>query len=905
MGRNIKILALALIFIFLSSLVPANGLAASSEDSKNNPTVPDGSTASISKIVGEVPDKRNKSTKVYRKDDGSFEAEIFNTAVHYQDSNGQWKEIDNSLIDGKDAKGNDVLKNKENAFSVEFSKNSNGDKLVSITKNGFELSWGIAKEQNEDSASAGATKTDSTDSLNNNTVSSDNNLTNSGSATITQETAASVSASVEQADEIKIQNSIDKIATEKASKTHGYDKLSDSKKAELVQISKYNEGQKTLRKVTSGISFKQIFKDVDVNYAVNGDTVKESIVLNKAAENPVFKFNLNVNNLIPKVDDNKNIVFYDANDEEKAIYIMQAPFMYDSNKESSNNIDISLNKGTEGYVITVKPDASWLNDAKRAYPVTIDPSVKTSIDINSIKDAYVSSALPNTNYYQSNLLKTGYGSSSAVDRTFIKFTNLPQIKSSEMITDACLEVVCCSTQGSHVNVHEVLSDWDSTTITWNNQPTYNSIIEDYRQVLAGNTAYYWDITNVVKKWYSGSGNNGLLLKANYEGVGGYTDYYSSDQDQSLYCLRPKAQISYVDNEGLESYWTYHSVDAGNAGIGYTNDFDGNLIFLHNDLSESGSRMPLSINHVYNSSAAKAWGDGHQWMGAGWSMNVTQRVYTQLIGETNYWVYIDEDGTKHYFVDNGSASLTDELNLGYTFIKETTGQYTIKDKSDNKVKFNWDGMLNSFIDSNNNTITAEYGTASGNGVKILTKLTDGAGRVTNLGYDNNGILVYITDAVGRSTWFSYDTQTYQKLTQITYPDGRKTKFEYDSHYNLLSVTNIIKDENNLDKDDLKVSYEYYADAPYRVKKVLESNGSELGGELNFSYGNNQTAMTDYQGRKNIYQFNNHGNTICVQDNDGNASYYDYSDSSNISKCTLESKFQKTQVNLLLNHNFESV
>lgn len=203
------------------------------------------------------------------------------------------------------------------------------------------------------------------------------------------------------------------------------------------------------------------------------------------------------------------------------------------------------------------------------------------------------------------------------------------------------------------------------------------------------------------------------------------------------------------------------------------------------------------------------------------------------------------------------------------------------------------MLNSFIDNNGNTITAEYGNAPGTGIQILTKLTDGAGRETTFCYDNSGILLYINDPSDRKTWFSYDTQSYQKLTQIAYPDGRKTKFEYDSNYKLLSATNVVKDENNADIDDQRISYEYYTNAPYRVKKVLESNGIDLGDELNFSYGNNQTTLTDCKGRKNIYQFNNAGNTTCVMDSDWNASYYNYSDGSNISKCTLESKLQKTR------------
>ncbi len=880
-----KIIATALVFVFMSSLIPANVYAASSKDSKNDLKDADFSTSSLGKIVGEATEKREKQTKVYRKDDGSFEAVIYDSAIHYKDAQGDWKDIDNSLEDANDTNGNGILKNKDNSFALEISKNAKSDKLVNIKKDGYELAWNIEMPE--------PVQTDTT-----NLSSGDKAITNSyivaGSDSSPEPQGGTnlVSASVEQVDEANVQSKIDKVAQDKAAKTQGYEKLSDSKKTEVLQITKYNEEQKTLRKVSSAVEFKNIFNNIDVDYVLKGDTVKENIVINKAIDSPIFKFNLSVKNLVPKLDRNNNIVFYDEKNPDKVVYIMQAPFMFDSNKESSSNIEISLEKGTVGYILTVKPDAAWLSDASRAYPVTIDPNVSTSVDPNSIKDAFVSSAAPDTNYYLSAWLKTGYGSTSAVDRTFIKFTNLPQITSSEMVTDAWLEVVCDSTEGAYVNVHEVLGNWDSTSITWNNQPSYNSVIEDYQQITTENTAYYWNITNIVKKWYSGNTNFGLTIKANYEGAGDYSDFYSSDQAYDY--LRPQASITYVSNIGLESYWAYHSAEAGRAGTGYTNDYNGNLIYIHDDLSMNGARMPVKINHVYNSSEAKYNNWSGQWMGAGWTMNVMQRVDRKQIGSTYYWIYTDEDATKHYFVDNGAAELKDELNLGYTFSTDISGYHYIKDKSDNKLKFYWNGYLYGIIDNNANEMHADWSDAPGTGVKMLTTLTDGAGRVTTLGYDNNGVLLSITDPSDRSTWFSYDTQSYQKLIRITYPDGKVTNFTYDSNYRLTEATNF---------DGTKLTYNYYSNSPNRVKKVVESNGDLIGEELNFEYGNNVTTMTNYNGRKNIYQFNNSGKTVCVLDADGNASYSDYADSSNISKSTLESKLQKTQTNYIANHNME--
>jgi RHS repeat-associated protein len=920
MERMKKIIASALIFVFISSLVPANVFAASLKDSKNDLKDQDVSTTSIGKIVGETTDKREKSTKVYRKDDGSFEAAIFDTAVHYKDSQGQWKDIDNSLIDVKDEKGNDILKNKENSFDVEISKNANSDKLVNIKKDGYELSWNIAMSQSASSSSTALT--DSTNLLSSDkaatdplettseTASADSSTTTSGSIStdssvaassspaMLQSTPASVSAAVEQIDETSVQNSIDKIAQDKASRTQGYDKLSDTKKDEVLQTTKHNEQQKTLRKISSAVDFENVFNNIDLRYELIGDAVKENIVIRKAIDNAVFKFNINAANLVPKVDTNNDIIFYDEKDAGKVVYIIKAPYMYDANKESSDKISISIEKSESGYLLTVKPDSTWLNDTKRAFPVTIDPTVTPSIDITSIQDSYVSSADPNTNFYNSILLKTGYGSLSGTDRTYIRFAELPKLTSGEMITGAWLELVCYTTEGSYVNAHEVLSGWDSTSITWNNKPSYNSTIEDYQNITAGSARYFWNITNIAKKWYSSENNYGVLLKANNETCG-YTDYVSSDT--TINSLRPIAYITYVSNVGLENYWTYHSTDAGRAGVGHINDYTGSLTYIHNNLTMDGLKMPVAINHVYNSSEATENTWSHQWMGAGWTMNVMQRVDRKQIEGTYYWVYTDEDGTKIYFEDKGTAELTDELNLGYTFSTDGEGYHYIKDKTDNKLKFYYNGYLYGIIDNNGNEMHAVWCDVPSTNVKKLTTLTDGAGRVTHLNYDGNGILLSITDPANRVTNFTYDySDNYQKLMKITYPDNKETNFTYekkDDKYLLSSITNI---------DGTKVSYTYYACSPFRVQSVVKSNSSDqkTSDQLNFSYGNNVTTLTDCNNRKNIYQFNNFGQTVSVQDADGNASYYDYADSGNKCKSTLESKLQKTQTNFIVNHNMEA-
>lgn len=48
--------------------------------------------------VSEVASLREESVKIFQNGNGNYVAAIYGEAVHYQDKNGNWQEIDNSLV---------------------------------------------------------------------------------------------------------------------------------------------------------------------------------------------------------------------------------------------------------------------------------------------------------------------------------------------------------------------------------------------------------------------------------------------------------------------------------------------------------------------------------------------------------------------------------------------------------------------------------------------------------------------------------------------------------------------------------------------------------------------------------------------------------------------------------------
>lgn len=81
-----------------------------------------------------------------------------------------------------------------------------------------------------------------------------------------------------------------------------------------------------------------------------------------------------------------------------------------------------------------------------------------------------------------------------------------------------------------------------------------------------------------------------------------------------------------------------------AGHGYVNDFNGNLVWVHEDASTSGGLLPIHIRHVYNLSQRSK----NNRMGKGWRMNFIQEM--EATGNANFpYVYTDGDGTRLTFI----------------------------------------------------------------------------------------------------------------------------------------------------------------------------------------------------------------------------------------------------------------
>ncbi len=121
--------------------------------------------------------------------------------------------------------------------------------------------------------------------------------------------------------------------------------------------------------------YKSIYEDTDLEYKILGNKLEENLVLNSNNSPKEFIFNYYLKGLTVKQNDAKTIELMNKN--QKCVYKISAPKMFDSNNSISENLSLKILKN-EGNRLRVKIvcDENWIESNDRVFPVFIDPDYK-------------------------------------------------------------------------------------------------------------------------------------------------------------------------------------------------------------------------------------------------------------------------------------------------------------------------------------------------------------------------------------------------------------------------------------------------------------------------------------------------------------------------------------------------
>ncbi|MCL2546993.1 MAG: carbohydrate binding domain-containing protein, partial [Oscillospiraceae bacterium] len=701
-------------------------------------------------IVGEIVELREEDVKHFRLVDGSYIAVQFDHAVHYQNEDGEWEDIDNRLEQGETerlqrrGRGNRG-RDRDHSTTRSWSRRG-GRNNIDLPQQGRDNEPLISFERD----------------------------------------GHSVSISLPGANPVQAV-----IITP--------EQPYDDCLGEAV----------TPQNIMSILRYENILDGVDIEYVFFGEDVKENIIVHNPRDDYSFVFELDLGNLAPvEVEDGSIYLVNPVNGE--AIYQIPAPFMFDSDGAFSTDAWYTLAYiGTDDNVslfnFTVTADEAWMNDEERVWPIIIDPPLITVRD-DVFTARYIDSDWP-SNQWNTNSLIVG-GNAVRRMRTYMHIRELPALPANSMVVSSQIALRQFSnapgfgpgyrhTNMPAINIGVYPITHSSSQWHFNLTNPSPNVLLDYVRVQAHleMTWAFWDITRTVKGWYAAptNTNRNLMFKALEEGTMTGTRnanaLFANAHASHMHSF-PRLIVQYQNTVGLEDHFTYHIQDIGRAGTGHVADYTGALTIVKPLVSNASTVVPFELSLIYNSqyhdryySAVNSRSYAGMHMGHGWKLSTQKSIhevtlYDSFDGSTLYMRYTDADGTMHYFapVEN---HWEDESGLGLRIERINVGihRYRLTDQQNNRMEFDAAGRLRLITDRNGNRTQFNFGNADfpGRITSISTQLNGhNSVGVAWFIYDQWGFLNRVVDRAGNETRFAYSAS---RLIRITHADGAFMSYAY--------------------------------------------------------------------------------------------------------------------------------
>ncbi len=530
----------------------------------------DNAADSVVQSYEEDASLRSVNTKHFHYGNGGYIAALYTDPVHYLDEDGQWQDIDNTLILNKPSLGDklsailgikdDLLnvayyENKANDFKVRLPQYLKSDAPVQVDYEGYSISFSPISALQLNSVAE-----------------------TEGASAATKKAALLLQAAQVEAE-------------------------GDYSTGEELR----KEAAVMLTDKVSSLSYTDVFANTTLEYEINGQKLKENIIIEKPTTKTSFSFELTFENLEPVEQDFGAVYFY-AENQEDPCFVIQAPYMEDSGADDdlSMDIEVDVERTSTGCIYTITPNKEWLQSPDRVYPITIDPTLTTPLGSSVIQDNGVNQYNPTTNFMTVDRMYVGSHLASGTayeNRIYIRFPRITEIPTSAYIHRAKMYLNQHATtsyqsaSNNQINVYDVGSNnWNTNTITWNSQKNYSlGARVDYQKVSSPSSDALdeFDITSLVRTWYkTTASNNGVVLRPNKV----YTDkdnrvcYYSSDCSSSLSGKRPRVQVEYFVGEqtaGIsnnmnyflrskysDKYMSVSKNSLGNGSAVYQSDYTG-------------------------------------------------------------------------------------------------------------------------------------------------------------------------------------------------------------------------------------------------------------------------------------------------------------------------------------------
>jgi len=343
---------------------------------------------------------------------------------------------------------------------------------------------------------------------------------------------------------------------------------------------------------------------------------KETILIKNRHDDYSLKYRITLNNLYLEII--KNHIVYKRISDNKTIFVMKSPFMYDKNKKISKEIEVNVLKQNDNvWELIINPNAGWINDKARKFPITIDPSIEIYEEDLYINQAYYNSS---TGEWELDEYQTDYYYIDENSRLEI-YVDLADLDyDPKGVKEAKLNFDSLNSGYFLINGHEVYLDQN------------NAI----------------DIAEYVKQ----KENFVLIIEM--------------DTQSSIISFQNIDEVIEIIYENINVLTKTIDLSNNVASINYLRSGENKILFKDIDLNDG--LLSFSINHIFDKASNLSFGYG-------WKPN----VYLNLNKLGNYYEYRDEfDGfdllLKKYYIycDNTKVIVNEDfVSLDDSFKMVTT------------------------------------------------------------------------------------------------------------------------------------------------------------------------------------------------------------------------------------------